>query len=249
VQVHLHLHIPSGIVAEALTVGAHVPKLRLGGRFMYQGRPAAAAQAAGDRYASRQPAPARPSPPRAGRCRLGLAPVPESARAAREFTVATLHEWRLESLTEDAVVIASELATNAILHGTPAATGDVANDPKRARVELSWCLEAGRLICEVIDQAGTPPAVAAQDPEAETGHGLRIVGALAVAWGWTILGTGEKAVWAALDLPGHADAAAGSAPVLAAEPGRGASPAAVRDMRAAGRAADPGRRDPFPTVR
>ncbi len=208
---------------------------------MYQGRPAGSTQAADDRYASQQPA-----PPRAGRRRLGLAPVPESARAAREFTVATLYEWQLESLTEDAVVIASELATNAILHGTPAATGDVANDPERARVELSWCLQASRLICVVTDEAATPPAVAAQDPEAESGHGLQIVGALAVAWGWTILGTGEKAVWAALDLPGHADAATGSTPVLAADLGRAASPAAVHDMRAAGRAADPGRRDPFP---
>jgi len=216
---------------------------------MYQGRPAASAQAADDRYTSRQPVPARPAPPRAGRRRLGLAPAPESAQAAREFTVATLHEWQLESLTEDAVVIASELATNAILHGTAVTTGDVADDPGRAPVELSWCLQASRLICMVTDQASTAPAVAAQDPEAESGHGLRIVGALAVAWGWTILGTGEKAVWAALDLPGHADAAAGSVPVLAAEPGRAPSPAAAPDMRAAERAADPGRRDPFPTAR
>ena len=185
---------------------------------MFQGRPAASAQAE-DRYDSRQPAPANPALPDGGRCRLGLAPVPESARAAREFTAATLHEWQLESLTEDAAVIASELATNAILHGTPDATGDAADDHKSARVELSWCLQASRLICVVTDQAGTPPAVAAQDPEAESGHGLQIVGALAVAWGWTILGTGEKAVWAALDLPGHVDAAAGSVPVLAADPG------------------------------
>ena len=75
------------------------------------------------------------------------------------------------------------------------------------------------MICVFTDQAGTPPAVAAQGPEAESGHGLQIVGALAVAWGWTILGTGEKAVWAALDLPGHVDAAAGGVPVLAADPG------------------------------
>jgi len=215
---------------------------------MYQGRPAPSAQAADDRYASRQPAFAKPAPPGARRRRLGLAPVPESARAARKFTVATLHDWQLAPLAEDAVVIASELATNAILHGTPAATGDVANDPGRACVELSWCLQASRLICVVTDQAGTPPAVTAQDPEAESGHGLQIVGALAVAWGWTILSTGEKAVWAALDLPGHDDAATGSAPVLAADPDGAASPAAVRDMRAGGRAADPDRRDPFPTA-
>src|SRR5690348_2901173 len=186
---------------------------------MFQGRPAASAQAADDRYASRPP-PAKPAPPGGGRRRLGLAPVPESARAAREFTVAALHEWQLESLTEDAVVIASELATNAILHGTPAATGDTANDPEQACVELSWCLQASRLICVVTDQAGTPPAVAAQDPEAESGHGLQIVGALAVSWGWTVLGSGEKAVWAALDLPGHGDAATGCVPVLAADPDR-----------------------------
>ena len=170
-----------------------------------------------------------------------------AVRAAREFTVATLDEWQLAPLIEDAVVIASELATNAILHGTPAATGDVANDPEPARVELSWCLQASRLICVVTDQAGAPPAVAAQDPEAESGHGLRIVGALAVAWGWTILGTGEKAVWAALELPGPADSAVKRDGTPAQTDGT-ASPAAVHDMRAAGRAADPGRLDPAPTV-
>jgi hypothetical protein len=217
---------------------------------MYQGRSAASARAADDRYGSRQPASAKPAPPAAGRRRLELAPVPESARTAREFTVAILDEWQLEPLTEDAVVIASELATNAIRHGSPATTGDDASDPGRARVELSWCLQASRLICVVTDQTGTPPAVAAHDPEAESGHGLQIVSALAVAWGWTILGTGEKAVWAALELPGHADDGTGNAPVLAvaADPDGAASPAAVRDMRAAGRAADPGRRDPFPTA-
>jgi Histidine kinase-like ATPase domain len=247
---------------------------------MYQGRSAASARAADDRHASRQPAPAdrqpapaKPALPGTGRRRLELAPVPESARAAREFTVATLHEWRLEPLTEDAVVVASELTTNAIRHGTPAGAGDDANDPGRVRVELSWCLQASRLICVVTDHTGTPPAVAAQDPEAESGHGLQIVGALAVAWGWTMLGTGEKAVWAALDLPGQAGAAADSAPALelpghadavtgsapappaasvlaaaAAGADRTASPAAARDMRAAGRAADPGRRDPSPAA-
>jgi anti-sigma regulatory factor (Ser/Thr protein kinase) len=217
---------------------------------MYQGRSAASARTADDRYSSRQPAPAKLAPPAAGRRhRLELAAVPESARTAREFTVATLREWGLEPLTEDAVVIASELATNAVQHGIPAATEDDAKDPRRARVELSWCLQASRLICVVTDQTGTPPTVASQDPEAESGHGLQIVGALAVAWGWTILGTGEKAVWAALELPRHADATPGSAAVTAADPDRAASPAAVRDMRAAGRAADPGRPGPSPTAR
>ena len=216
---------------------------------MYQGRQAAPVQAAGDRCGPRQP-PAATPPGTGRRRRVGLAPVPESARAAREFTIATLRKWRLDALIEDAVVIASELATNAIRHGTPAA-GDAANGSGDGRVELSWCLQASRLICVVTDQTGTPPALAASDPEAESGHGLQIVGALAVAWGWTILGTGEKAVWAALELSGPADAAvkgdgeAGGAP---AEGAGAASPAAVHDMRAAGRAADLDRRDPSPAA-
>jgi anti-sigma regulatory factor (Ser/Thr protein kinase) len=210
---------------------------------MYQGRQAASAHAAGDRHGSTQPTVS--APPGAGRRRrIALAPVPESARAAREFTVATLRMWHLDTLTEDAVVVASELATNAIRHGTPAAMGDGRGDPGSGRIELSLCLQASRLICVVTDQTGTPPALAAGGPDAESGHGLQIVGALAVAWGWTMLGTGEKAVWAALELPGPADAA--SSPP--AQTARSASPAAVHDMRAAGRAADPGRRDRSPAA-
>ena len=211
---------------------------------MYQGRQAASAQAAGDRYGSMPPT-VSPPPAAGRRRRIGLAPVPESARAARAFTVATLRMWQLDALIEDAVVIASELATNAIQHGTPAAMGEAAGEAGSGRVELSWCLQASRLICVVTDQTGTPPALAAGGPEAESGHGLQIVGALAVAWGWTILGTGEKAVWAALELPGPAGAAM-RGDGEAAETAGSASPAAVHDMRAAGRAADPGRLDPAP---
>jgi hypothetical protein len=226
---------------------------------MYQGRQAAPVQAAGDHYGSRQPT--ATTPPSTGRRRrTGLAPVPESARAAREFTVTTLRKWRLEPLIEDAVVIASELATNAIRHGTPAAMRDAASgsgggprgrEEQGGRIELSWCLQASRLICVVTDQTGTPPALVSGGPEAESGHGLQIVGALAVAWGWTILATGEKAVWAALELPGQAGAAvkgdreAGGAPAGAI---RATSPAAVHDMRVAGRAADQDHRDPSPAT-
>ncbi len=216
---------------------------------MYQGRQAAPAQAADDRYGSRQPT-ATALPGTGRRRRTALAPVPESARTAREFTVATLRQWQLDALIEDAVVIASELATNAIRHGTPAATGDAGSGA--GRVELSWCLQVSRLICVVTDQTPAPPALAASDPEAESGHGLQIVGALAIAWGWTILGSGEKAVWAALELPGPAGAPAvqgdGEAGEAPAEDARAASPATVRDMRAAARAADPGRRDPSPAA-
>jgi anti-sigma regulatory factor (Ser/Thr protein kinase) len=131
-------------------------------------------------------------------CRITLPPVPESARTAREFTVSCLRKWRLDPLTSDAVLIASELVTNAISHGTPRGEHETAG-----HVELTWSYQVSRLICVITDRAVQPPVMAPVDAglDAEGGHGLQIVAALAAAWGWTMLGTGEKAVWAALHLP------------------------------------------------
>jgi anti-sigma regulatory factor (Ser/Thr protein kinase) len=131
-------------------------------------------------------------------CRISLAPVPESARTAREFTAACLRKWQLDPLISDAVLIASELVTNAISHGTPRGPGEPGG-----YVELTWSYQVSRLICVITDRGVEPPVMAPVDAEAdaESGHGLRIVGALAASWGWTMLGTGEKAVWAALHLP------------------------------------------------
>lgn len=129
-------------------------------------------------------------------CRITLPPVPESAGVARDFTAAALRKWHLDSLISDAVLIASELVTNAINHGTTPAAGQPGG-----QVELTWSYQVSRLICVITDQVPEPPIVAPADDEAESGHGLRIVAALSAAWGWTMLGTGEKAVWAALHLP------------------------------------------------
>jgi anti-sigma regulatory factor (Ser/Thr protein kinase) len=167
--------------------------------------------------------------------RVTLSPVPESAKAAREFTTATLTRWRLDALISDAVLIASELVTNAISHGTPAA------EPG-AHVELTWSYQVSRLICVITDRAAGAPVVAAENLEAESGHGLQIVAALAAAWGWTMLGTGEKAVWAALDLPASAIAEASL-------PAGGATRAGAPGRPTAGRAADLDHRGPFPATR
>jgi hypothetical protein len=174
----------------------------------------------------------RAEPPAGRQDRITLAPVPQSARAAREFTAGTLRRWRLDSLASDAVLIASELVTNAIDHG----------DQAGAPLELTWSWQASQLICVVTDRAAEPPVVATADTEAESGHGLQIVGALVAAWGWTMLGNGEKAVWAALPLP--APKAADRGPVAGVS-----IPAAGPGRQAAVRAADRGRPDPFPAAR
>jgi hypothetical protein len=165
-------------------------------------------------------------------CRIALRPVPESARAAREFTAATLRRWYLDPLIDDAALIASELVTNAVTHGACAGED----------VELTWSYHVSRLICVITDRAAEPPVIAWGDADAESGHGLHIVGALAAAWGWTMLGTGEKAVWAALHLPAGAHLAGGDRQAGSAIPATGPG------RQVAGQAADRGRRGPFPAA-
>jgi anti-sigma regulatory factor (Ser/Thr protein kinase) len=126
-----------------------------------------------------------------------------ACRAAREFTGQTLRGWGLPAVTEDAVVIVSELVTNALQHGLRGLTGAV-HDP----VELIWWRQAGRIICMVTDPGDSPPVMVQPDPFAEAGRGLHVVDALSATWGWTRLGESRKAVWATLPVPG-ADAADG----------------------------------------
>ncbi|HEX9033235.1 MAG TPA: ATP-binding protein [Streptosporangiaceae bacterium] len=125
-------------------------------------------------------------------CRVLLCPGPESARAAREFTAETLRGWRLDALLDEAMVIASELVTNAIRHGM---------SPEAPRpVELSWRRDEQQVVCTVTDGSIRPPVLAEPDLTADCGRGLQIVQALAAAWGWMMLGSAQKAVWAALQL-------------------------------------------------
>src|SRR6516164_7390862 len=88
---------------------------------MYQGHQAASTQVQDRRHGTRPPEAPTPmlSASTDRQRRITLPPVPESAKAAREFTAATLHNWHLDPLISDAVLIASELVTNAIDHGSP----------------------------------------------------------------------------------------------------------------------------------
>lgn len=152
--------------------------------------------------------PQREEPPDTdGHCRCSLALGPASAKAARDFTTATLLDWQLEEIVQVAVLIASELVTNAIRHGACVAA-DVRGDALSASaaanhglVELAWRRQASRLVCMVTDQSARPPVLAPADIAAESGRGLQIVQALAASWGWMLLGSRQKAVWAALQLP------------------------------------------------
>jgi anti-sigma regulatory factor (Ser/Thr protein kinase) len=133
----------------------------------------------------------------AGPCELDLKPGPESVKLAREFTSVTLLDWQLGDLVEEAVIVASELVTNAIRHGTrcsvPAA--DVAT------VRLAWQRQTDRILCVVTDSSDSPPVLEDADMTSESGRGLQVVHALAAAWGWVMLGACQKAVWATFLVP------------------------------------------------
>lgn len=124
-----------------------------------------------------------------------LWPGTASPRVARDFTAETLESWGLAELAEDAVVIVSELVTNAIRHGLPAE-----GDSKRP-VKLSLVRDGGFIVCIVTDPSTQDPAMRAPEETCENGRGLHVIDALSRTWGWTPLPGRGKAVWAALDIP------------------------------------------------
>ncbi|MGW0334084.1 SpoIIE family protein phosphatase [Streptomyces sp. NPDC003011] len=147
------------------------------------------------------------APPRAA-THATLSGGPLAPSSARALLRAAFAEWAerglpgtehlSDRLAGDAVLVVSELVTNAVVHaGTD--------------VEVECRLEAqtGALVVEVLDRhpsrAPRDDAVEAASGIPEYGRGLRLVAVLAESWGITYR-TGAKTVWARL--PAHAAPAA-----------------------------------------
>jgi anti-sigma regulatory factor (Ser/Thr protein kinase) len=129
-------------------------------------------------------------------------PEPTAAAAARRFVRDTLHGWVVadastdgNGLVDDAVLLTSELVTNAVVHaGTP--------------VQVTCRLADGAVEVVVSDNhpARLVPEPAENDhPPAErtSGRGLLLPAALASAWGVTY-GRASKSVWFRLGPAAHA---------------------------------------------
>jgi anti-sigma regulatory factor (Ser/Thr protein kinase) len=115
-----------------------------------------------------------------------LEPLPTAARAARRFVVGVVAMLGLVRLQQTAVLVVSELVTNAIQHGA-------------GRVVLRIRLGAdGALVVEVTDAADQPPVEERPAPDREDGRGLWIVGLVSDAWGVKPRHGGGKTVWAEL---------------------------------------------------
>ena len=110
-------------------------------------------------------------------CRLAraeFASEPSAPAAARHWLSALLGRWELLSLADTALLLTSEVVTNAIRH---------VDDTSGAEVRAS--VADGFMEIGVVD--GTPGLLprltAAADPTATTGRGLPIVDALSREWG------------------------------------------------------------------
>ena len=108
-----------------------------------------------------------------------------SARAARGFTRGVLSEWDAHEVVDDALLVVSEMVTNAVTHAASECELRVSMSPTIVRIEV---LDAG---------AGTPEPVPASATRGN-GRGLHLIDALTAAWGVEPQADGGKTVWAEL---------------------------------------------------
>jgi hypothetical protein len=109
-----------------------------------------------------------------------LAPRPESAKAARDFTRLTLRGWRMARLSDVAELVVSELVTNALRHGLLSARWMPGEHPIRLRL----LRQDPYLMCMVTDPDTSGPVRIDSRSGAESGRGLQVVEACSVRWGW-----------------------------------------------------------------
>jgi len=114
-------------------------------------------------------------------------PAITSVAAVRAFTTRNMAAFDCDDHADDAALIISELATNAVVHART-----------RYRVTMRRRRRAVRL--EVTDRVMTMPDPQDEDHDREGGRGLHLISALAIAWGVDPRVDG-KTVWAELPCP------------------------------------------------
>ena len=135
--------------------------------------------------------PAGPSLPMSARqCRIPLKADLTAASSARSVVEDAIRTWRVPVDTDVAVLLTSELVTNAVTHGTPTAG---------TFVLLTIACDAACLRVDVHDGSGDLPVLDSAPTEAETGRGLLLVTTLSAEWGFSLTPAG-KAVYFTLEL-------------------------------------------------
>lgn len=112
---------------------------------------------------------------------------PHAPRLTRHFVSETLREWGFHDLVDDACVVVSELATNAVVHAGSDVVASVTRTSRGVRIAVA-------------DRSAVPPSVRSFDLDALGGRGLVLIDRIAARWGHAITGDG-KVVWADLAVP------------------------------------------------
>jgi len=123
--------------------------------------------------------------PQGARSQTGYQPDAGAVRAARRFVEQRLHDLGLEQLAEDAGLLTSELAANAVLHARSTFDVVVLEVPCGARVEVH-------------DRSLAVPVVTAARASATSGRGLVLVQSVAARWGCELDPGRGKRVWCEL---------------------------------------------------
>jgi anti-sigma regulatory factor (Ser/Thr protein kinase) len=113
---------------------------------------------------------------------LALPAEPSSAAAARHSLAAYCRDHGVPTqLTDDALLVISELVTNAVLHaGTPT---------------MAWAeYEPGSITVAVVDGSSSLPALLAPSERRESGRGVAIIDELGATWGLIRTSLG-KIIW------------------------------------------------------
>ncbi|MFI6769610.1 ATP-binding protein [Streptomyces sp. NPDC050355] len=114
-----------------------------------------------------------------------FAPVPESVGQARDFVLRTLAAWDLEGRADDVRLCVSELATNALAHGTHCGQG----------FHITMNAEDDVIRIEVHDASPRRPRLRRPTNDDVSGRGLHIVDMLCDDWGVEERGMSGKVVW------------------------------------------------------
>ncbi|AEM88411.1 ATP-binding region ATPase domain protein [Streptomyces violaceusniger Tu 4113] len=116
---------------------------------------------------------------------------PRCVALARADLRKALAGWGLIAVEEVALLVLSELITNAVRH---------ARVPGR-QIETRYLHQGDKVRLEVHDAADQLPKLRTPTPESVRGRGLVLVESLADHWGVTPRAAVGKAVWAVLTLP------------------------------------------------
>ncbi|MEH0575221.1 MULTISPECIES: SpoIIE family protein phosphatase [Streptomyces] len=143
------------------------------------------------------------------RAAASFEPVGRSVATARSFVRDTLQGWGFADIVDDAVVLTSELVTNAVVHAGTHADVLCLRSDDGVRIEV-----ADRYPEREIPLQGSLATMGS--PDREGGRGLQLCAAIAGRWGVEYTPT-HKQVWFQLELPDRPVGTRAAGPSLPAD--------------------------------